>query len=355
MLAFGLLVFAAVMVACTFPTFEPSVEELDLPDIPDQLGFGQLEVETEPSELELPPEEEPIDMEPIEIDPEVTLFCTTDLVYIRPNPFKPEDPEEASSAPLLPAGTQITTTGDQEQGLANGVEYTWREVETAAGTRGWVAEDSTWLSEGECAAVVVNTASIRIIEWPSTFGGNLWDPESNHYGIDVHPERGNLNLYSPFDGTVAASDSCEPCLEVNSETGQNLGDRSRQYNYGYGAMVITEYPYDEMTQDQIDDLSAAGIQVEPGESLYLMTTHLNPNRDIAVPGTDLTAGDAVAVLGESGNADGVHGHIEAAVADSGLRPNAGQHINDYWVGTVVDSDYREQGNRVDPTGLFDLP
>lgn len=356
MLAIWLLAFAAVVVACNMPAFEPSVKELDLPDAPEPPDFGQIEPAAEPPNLELPPEGEPVEIGPFESDAQVTMFCTTDFVYLRPNAFKPDDTEEANSAPLLAAGTQVAATGNQERGLANGIEYTWHEVETAAGARGWVAEDSAWLSEGDCAAVAAaNPASIPIIEWPSTLGGNLWDPESQHYGIDVHSTRGNLNLYSPLNGTVAASDGCEACSEVNSETGQNLGDRTRQYNYGYGAMVIAEYPYDEMTQDQIDSLSAAGIHVESGESLYLLTTHLNPNRDIPVSGTHLTAGDPVATLGESGDADGVHGHIEAAVVESGLRPNEGQHINDYWIGTVVDSDYREQGNRVDPTGLFALP
>ncbi|MFV2045650.1 MAG: M23 family metallopeptidase [Anaerolineales bacterium] len=351
MLAFGLLVFAAVMVACNIPAFEPSVEELDLPDAPDQPNFGQPEVEAELPELDLPPEEESIEMELIEIDPEVTLFCTTNFVYLRPNPVKPDDPEEANRAPLLNPGSQISATGNQEHGLADGVEYTWYEVETVSGARGWVAEDSAWLAEGECDPTLVVPKSMRIIESPSTLRGNLWNPRTAHFGIDVHSQMGDLNLYSPLNGTVAASDGCEACLEVNPETGQIEGDRSDEYNFGYGAMVITEYPYEEMSQEQIDDLAGDGITVEPGQSLYLMTAHLNPNRDIAVPGSDVTAGESIATLGTSGDSTGVHGHIEAAVADSGLRPTEGQPINDYWIGTVVDDDYREQGNRVDPTDL----
>ncbi|MFV2044504.1 MAG: hypothetical protein ACC700_14880, partial [Anaerolineales bacterium] len=119
---------------------------------------------------------------------------------------------------------------------------------------------------------------------------------------------------------------------------------------------ITEYPYADMSQEQIEGLAAAEITVEPGQSLYLMTAHLNPNRDIPGPGSDLTAGDAVATTGTSGDSSGVHGHIEAAVSDSGLRLNEGQPISNYWIGTVAGTpDYREQGNRVDPTSLFDLP
>lgn len=116
-------------------------------------------------------------------------------------------------------------------------------------------------------------------------------------------------------------------------------------------MVITEYPYAEMSQEQIDELAEGGITVEPGQSLYLMTTHIDPTRQIAVPGSDVNAGDSIATLGTSGDSTGVHGHIEAAVAGSGLRPTPGQQISDYWIGTVVGEDYREQGNRVDPTDL----
>ncbi len=69
--------------------------------------------------------------------------------------------------------------------------------------------------------------------------------------------------------------------------------------------------------------------MQPGQSLYLMTTHLDPTRQVAVPGSDVTAGESIATLCTSRDSTGVRGHIEAAVTESGLRPTQDQHINDY--------------------------
>ena len=353
-LTFGLALFTVVMVACNLPSFTPDVEDLEIEEAPPASDFGQPDIDNEPEELEAPPEEEPIEMDPIEVEIELVVFCTTNVVYLRPEPHKPTDFEEAAQAPRLPIGTQVTATGKQAQGLADGDEYTWHEVDAPGQERGWIAEDSDWLVRGECSEViVVDLAEMRIIQSPSRVPGNPWDPDSTHYGVDVHSSTGDLNLYSPLDGTVVASDSCEACLEVDEETGQNQDDRTRDYNYGYGAVVITEYPYADMTEDQIEGLEAAGITVEEGQSVYMLTAHLNPNRDIADPGTVLTAGDSVATIGTSGDSSGVHGHIEMAVTDSGLRPRTDQQINGYWVGSIVDDYFQLQGNRVDPTGLFD--
>ncbi|MFV2045529.1 MAG: M23 family metallopeptidase, partial [Anaerolineales bacterium] len=252
----------------------------------------------------------------------------------------------------LPPRIQMTSTGNEAQATVDGTMYTWYEVETAGGARGWIANDSDWLARGDCDQVLALPPIMRIIESPTVGEGNLWNPKDNHYAIDVYSVTGDLSLYSPLDGTVAASDSCHACLEVDPVSGKNYGDFADEYNNGYGAMVITEYPYEEMSQEQIDELSAAGISVEPGQSMYLMTAHLNPNRSIAVPGTNLTAGASVATVGTSGNSTGVHAHIEAAVAESGLRPDANENINAYWIGTVVDTDdFKKQGNRVNPTPI----
>jgi murein DD-endopeptidase MepM/ murein hydrolase activator NlpD len=274
-------------------------------------------------------------------------------VYIRSSPEKPV--EEDNSLELLTPGTQVTWTGNEAQGLADGEMHTWYEIETESGLAGWSASD--YLAEGECG-VVLGQAGLGIVNSPSTEGGNLWGSSEYHYGVDVHPNpaTGDYNLYSPYDGTVVASDDCPACLEANPTTGRVPKDYRDRYNNGYGAMIVTEYRYENLTQDQRDSLDAAGVEVGPGESLYLMTGHLNPNSAIAAAGTETGAGESMATLGTSGNSDGIHGHFEAAVATSGLRPDQDEAINHFWLGTVVGvPDYKEQGRRVDPTPLFDLP
>ena len=346
----AVFIFCASLAGCNMPGFEPSVEPLDIPEAPPPPSFGQVEPEEAPPELEpeAPPPEE---FEPVPFEPGLVPLCTSTYVYVRSSPEKPLG--EDNSLELLAPGTQVTWTGNEAQGLAEGEMLTWYEIETQSGLTGWSATD--YLAEGECGAVV-GQVGLGIVNSPSTAGGNLWGPSEYHYGVDVHPSAGDYDLYSPYDGTVVATDGCAACLEADPTSGQVPDDYSEEYNYGYGAMIITEYRYDDLTQDQRDSLDSAGVEFGPGESLYLMTGHLNPNAAIAVPGTDTDAGQSMATLGTSGNSSGIHGHFDAAVTTSGLRPDQDETINDFWIGSVVGvADYREQGTRVDPTPLFDLP
>lgn len=345
------LAIAAIISGCNMPGFEPSVEQLDIPEPPVPPSFGQTAPEEPPPELvpEAPPEEQ--GFEPVPLEPELALLCTTTWLYVRPSPEKPAN--EDDHLELLPPGSQVSWTGNEAQGMADGEVLNWYEVETESGVTGWAA--GKYLADGECGTVV-RQLELGIVNSPSTAGGYLWSPSTNHYGVDVHPTQGDYNLYSPYEGTVVASDSCPACLEANSDTGEVPDDYRDKYNNGYGAMVVTEYLYDEMSKEQRDSLSASGIEVGPGESLYMMTGHLNPNADLAAPGTEVSAGDSMATIGTSGNSSGIHGHFEAAVAPSGLRPEQDEAINHFWLDSVVDvPDHKEQGSRVDPTPLFDLP
>ena len=71
-------------------------------------------------------------------------------------------------------------------------------------------------------------------------------------------------------------------------------------------------------------------------------------------GTVLESGSRMASIGNSGNSGGDHGHLEMAVAESGLAPAEGEATADFWLDTVVEQSFRHteqrrrQGNRVDP-------
>jgi murein DD-endopeptidase MepM/ murein hydrolase activator NlpD len=71
----------------------------------------------------------------------------------------------------------------------------------------------------------------------------------------------------------------------------------------------------------------------------------------------LSAGAAVATLGNSGNSSALHGHMEAAVNASGLAPGTNEAMVDFWYTEVVERDLTSdppngQGNRVDPTDML---
>ena len=90
-----------------------------------------------------------------------------------------------------------------------------------------------------------------------------------------------------------------------------------------------------------------------------MRALLEPNQSIAEDGTALTQGGGLATIGNSGNSDGAHTHLEMAINESGLTPSEDQATVNFWLDTVAERVYGaeeeadRQGNRLDPTPLFD--
>jgi hypothetical protein len=95
-------------------------------------------------------------------------------------------------------------------------------------------------------------------------------------------------------------------------------------------VIVVEYSYDDLTVEQRQDLSTRGFDLEAGESLYLMYTHLDQAATNTASGDPLNPGESFAVMDNSGNSYGTHAHVESAVNESGLQPDTGQSLNKYW-------------------------
>jgi hypothetical protein len=274
------------------------------------------------------------------------MFCTTDAVRLRAE-------ATTSSDELLLAGQGTTVIQVSEDTLqADG--HTWLNVEVS-GTRGWMASD--WLRAGDCnqaaaggeTPVIVDGAYVSGYAWEET--GSLGE---THYGVDIQSGSDSTVIQAPFAGTVAASDACEACTELDEEEGNAQGETGSEYNYGYGAAAIVEFAYEDLTEEQRTSLADDGIAISAGQSLYLMVAHLDP-AGVPEVGGALNAGGDIADIGNSGNSYGAHAHVEAAVNDSGLRPGEDENIANFWYSDVVErANVGEQGLRVDPTPLFDV-
>jgi murein DD-endopeptidase MepM/ murein hydrolase activator NlpD len=133
-----------------------------------------------------------------------------------------------------------------------------------------------------------------------------------------------------------------------------LGETGRaDYNYGYGAMIVLEYRYEDLSLSERQDLSTRGVTLQPGQSLYLTVAHLNPGAPILAGGTESAPGDVLATIGTSGNSEGPHAHVEAVVAESSLSPAEGTSIATFWTRSVAQGAHAgDQGRRVDPSELF---
>ena len=355
------LVLSGVIAGCNLPHFKSSIEPLELPDAPPQPGFGQVEPGQPPPALE-PESQPPQVIEPAPFEPKLVAFCTTTLMYIRSSPGKPVG--EDNSMGLLPPGTPVTWTGNEAQALADDEMLTWYEIDTETGTRGWSAE--SFLAPGECGQSSIPGGFPRILDAPG-YSGSEWLGETancegcTHYGVDVASGSGDSSIYAPWVGEVVGYDNCDGCPEGQGNTYNLENPTDEAYNWGYGATAIVEYAYDAMNGADLQRLRDGGIDLQPGESLYVMFTHLDRQVDNAQAGTALSPGEVVSVMDNSGNSEGPHAHVEAAISASGHSQEAGTSVFGLWWNTIVEVDWSaetiegRQGNRVDPTGLFNLP
>jgi hypothetical protein len=282
-----------------------------------------------------------------DVQPDFTVFCTTDALYLRSAPGS-----SSEQLALMGGHSQVTRIGSEEQ-VADG--HTWYRV-TYGGQQGWAAAD--WLSAGDCNQAVSGGETPTIIDGAYISGYGWKDTGSigeTHYAVDLQSSSGDTAIESPYVGNVTASDACSACTDQDATEGNTLGDTSSDYNYGYGAMVIVEYAYDDLSEDERTQLAADGINLESGQSLYLMMAHLDPT-SVPAAGTELDRGSALADIGNSGNSNGAHTHLEAAINDSGLTQGDDQSVPVYWWNTIVErSRVGDQGNRIDPTPLLDIP
>lgn len=346
-----LLILAATLTGCNLPVadFKERITPLVVPSLPPPLVFVTPGQQIPPPPIE-PTIDSSLTLEPVEIMPQVGSLCTTSMLYLREHPTT-----SATDLTLMPPGTELTSTGNEAQ--ADG--YTWFEVVTEEGTRGWAASD--WLQEGSCNQIVTGGETPIIIERSFQSGFGWMDENStNHYGIDIHSLTGKATILTPFSDQVIDSDSCAACLETDPDDGNTYGNIDLDYNYGYGAMIIMEYTYSDLSEEERSNLALDGIDLHAGQSMYLMIAHLNPNQDISDPETILSQGDTLANIGNSGNSDGAHAHVEVAINSSGLTPADDQAIVKFWLNTVAERVYndpeesRRRGNRIDPSPLFDL-
>ncbi len=291
-------------------------------------------------------------LETVAVTPEISLFCTTDGVNLRSDATT-----DAEVMANVGPRTTVRRLGTEER-QANGL--TWYNVEVD-GAQGWMA--AGWLALGDCNAAVMGGETPTIIDGATDDYGNTWLDEganTEHFGVDFSSTSGNNSIQAPYSGSVVDSDACESCTE-DSEDGNTVGEFDAEYNYGYGAMTIVEFRYEDLSEADRTALVADGVALEAGESLYMMVGHLDPQQTIVADGEALDPGEVFATIGNSGNSTGAHAHVEAAINDSGLAPGEDQDIADFWFDDVVERVYGDeeqanrQGNRFDPTPLFDVP
>jgi len=347
--------FTTLLSACNMPSFTPHITPVVWPSPFSQPQFSTLAAPT-PNWTSVAVTAGPtLAIGTVEFTPSLSILCTTDVLRLREAPGT-----GSGEITIMTAGTEVERISD-EAPAADG--YTWYHLQ-ASGRIGWAA--SEWLAEGECPEFVPTTGGFGIVVSPNTGLGTPWMGETmncnqepcTHYGVDVISGAYDSNLYSPWSGQVSMYDGCSACPGDDGNTYDEEQPTYKDYNYGYGATIIIEYAYGDLSEDERTGLSTSGVDLLPGQSLYIMYTHLDRALTDAATGESLAPGDAVAVMDNSGNSEGTHVHVEAAVNESGLSSTSGQSIIGFWGGTVAErkilgeTEGERRGNRVDPTPLF---
>lgn len=154
-------------------------------------------------------------------------------------------------------------------------------------------------------------------------GGAFLDPlhDGPHYGVDyANPNdylNGEISYFHPIGpGYVTTRSSCVMCFVDGKRQGA-VSQRWPQYNFGWGALVMTETPYN-------DDVS-----------IYVMYAHLN--RDFVSLGDYITPDDVIGVVGTSGYSEEIHLHVEIRYGAPGRFWNADfsqYETLDRWLATM---------------------
>ncbi len=138
--------------------------------------------------------------------------------------------------------------------------------------------------------------------------GNDYDPGLwGHHGVDEQPPGGDdLTIHATWNGTVRIADACSARNCIDQE-----GEFAPRLNYGYGSVVVVEYPYWAIPQE-----AAHVYGLGEGQSIYVLDAHLEGSPSVAV-GDIVTAGQAIGTMGSTGNSTGVHLHHEVRIGEAG--------------------------------------
>lgn len=266
--------------------------------------------------------------------------------------------------PALASGTVVVRSGDTLWGLALAHGTTVAALRQANGIVGDLIfpDQVLRLTPGSTAppspsappSPDLSAGAPELLPEPY-LSGYGWLSHTGHYAVDLNTQSTDKTLRAPYAGTRIVADPCPACTADGSITGQLPAGTTfaPENNWGYGAVAIVETRAEDLTIEQRSDLAERGVAVEAGQSLYILTAHLQPDT-VTGAGAALEAGDPIATLGTSGNSTGPHVHVEVAVAPEGLRPAEGQNSASFWIGTIVGvrNGAAAQGTRVDPTPVF---
>ena len=274
------------------------------------VGTATVQQQAPPPAVETPEVTQPVAVETPAATGDALAIAMVEGVKLRPGPGSSHEPVAARIPYRHTAKILDSSPSD------DGVDFLWVKL-SYQGKEGWAREDLIRY-QGAFGTLGLSADD----KYPSPAPKSRWVrdfayPTADrlpwvHWGWDHSEAKGAPILAGPKGGKVIAAAFCQRCGTQGSsapEKGFSLSDQrvlgDQGWNFGYGHYIIVRYTNDLLPESTRAELAERGFD---GAHIFVMHAHL---QDMLVKaGDDLQPNQQIATMGNSGNSEGPHLHLE---------------------------------------------
>lgn len=240
---------------------------------------------------------------------------------------------------MVPYKTQVELLGAQKDQDPKS-RLRWVNIR-ANGKTGWTREDFLRLNGGDYqslglgffdafSAPTVNSTWVRDYNLDPNFA-------FVHYGWDLAAAVGEPIYAPPVAAKVVVASLCKACTPAKPNAqanGFSTGDQriinSPDWNYGYGHMVGIRVLHEKLPASTQAELAKRNLA---GYHLYIIYAHMNSIEVQA--GIELQPGQRLGTLGNTGNSEGPHLHLEVRAWNNPNETSLGASFKNHMTPAVV--------------------
>jgi len=240
---------------------------------------------------------------------------------------------------MVPYKTQVELLGVQKDQDPKS-RLRWVNIRTN-GKTGWTREDFLRLNGGDYQSLGLGFFDA----FPAPTVNSTWIRDYNldpnfafvHYGWDLAATVGEPIFAPPSGGKVVVASLCKACTPAKPNAQANgfqTGDQSiinnPDWNYGYGHMVAIRVLNEKLPASTQAELTKRNLS---GYHLFIVYGHMN---SIEVQtGIELQPGQRIGTLGNTGNSEGPHLHLEVRAWNNPNETSLGMSFRNHMTPTVA--------------------
>lgn len=240
---------------------------------------------------------------------------------------------------MVPYKTQVEILGVKKDDDARS-RLRWVNI-NANGKVGWSREDFLRLNGGDYQSHGLGFFDA----FPSPTVNTWWVRDYNldpnfafvHYGWDLAGDVGEPIYAPPSGGKVVVASLCKACTAAKPnaqahgfKTGDTTIINSPDWNYGYGHMVAIRVLNEKLPASTQAELTKRNLT---GYHLYIIYAHMN-SIDVQA-GIELEPGQRLGTLGNTGNSEGAHLHLEVRAWNNPNETSLGASFRNHMTPAVV--------------------